>query len=459
MKKDNNMKIFVVGMGDIGSSIAASLSKEGCLVTIIDRNLNVINEAGNTIDAIGYQGNGASCNTLMELNAKDADVLIAVTESDEINILSCLTAHTLGTKHTIARIRDVDYASQNRFYKRKLGLDMVINPDFASASEISRILRFPLATRIELYAGGKAELVEILVKDDSPLIGHSLMEMRKDMGINLLVCAIVRDGVAFVPKGNDRIHSKDTIYLTGAAMEFRNSFKKLKMAIKPLQSVMIAGNDRITFYLASLLTKHGVSVTIVDRDKDICEAMAQKLPKASVINEDALRYFDGMSDSDINSTDAFIAVSTDDEYNLIAAMYAETQGIGKVVAKVGAKSRLKVLPNDTKISVLSREDVAADRILGYTRALLNAEDNDAVESLYRLLDGKLEFIEINVNDDDANLNIPIKNLKFKGNVLLAGIIRDGQIIIPTGDDYLMGMDVVLVASIDHQISRIEDIYE
>lgn len=459
MKKDNNMKVFVVGMGAIGSSIAAQLSKDGCLVTIIDKKVNVINDAGNSIDAIAYQGNGASYNTLSELNVKDADVLIAVTDSDEINILSCLTAHNIGARHTIARIRDIDYANQNKFYKRQLGLNMIINPDFASASEISRILRFPLATRIELYAGGKAELVEILVKEDSQLVGHSMMEIRKDMGINLLVCAIVRDGVAFVPKGNDRIHAGDVIYLTGAAMEFRNSFKKLKMAVKPLQSVMIAGDDRITYYLASILAKYGVSVTIVDRNLDICQNMAEKLPKASVMNEDALKYFDSMSEADIKNTDAFIAISTDDEYNLIAAMYAETQGIGKVVAKVGAKSRLKVLPKDTKISILSREDVAADRILGYTRALFNAEENDAVESLYRLLDGRLEFIEFNVNEDDKNLNVPLKNLKIKKNVLLAGIIRDGQMIIPTGDDYLMGMDVALVAAIDQQITRIGDIYE
>lgn len=459
MKQNRNMKVLVVGIGAIGSSIAAQLSKDGCEVTVIDVNSEKLDNLANTVDAIGYQGNGASYNTLDEVNAKDADVLIAVSDSDEINILSCFTAHHIGTKHTIARIRDVDYANQHHFYKYELGLSMIINPDLASANEIFRTMRFPSATRIELFAGGRAELVELIVKEESPLIGHNLMEIRQNMGINLLVCAIVRDGKAFVPKGHDIINQGDTIYLTGEDMEFRNSFKKLKLPIKPLRSVMIAGNDRTTLYLSNLLTQRGMKVTIVDVDSDICRIMSEKLPKASVMNEDSLRYFDSMSESDLKNTDAFIAITTNDEYNLIAAMYAESQGIGKVIAKVGAKSRLKVLPDDTQICTISREDVAADRILGYTRALLNAEDNDAVESLYRLVDGQLEFIEFNVDKNDGNLGIPLKNIKFKRNVLLAGIIRASHMIIPKGDDFLQDGDVALVAAVDHQIARLEDIYE
>lgn len=454
-----NMKVIVVGVGSIGESIAAQLTKDGCEVTVIDRNSECLDRLANTVDAIGFQGNGAAYNTLSELNAKDTDVVIAVTDSDEINILSCFTAHAIGAKHTIARIREFDYVNQNHFYRDELGISMIINPDLASANEIFRTMRFPVATRIELFAGGRAELVEMAINEDSPLVGHSLMDIRQNMGINLLVCAIVRDGEAFVPKGYDVVQNKDIIYLTGEDVEFRNSFRKLNMPIKPLKSVMIAGNDRITTYLASLLVERGVSVTIVDNDRAVCEVMADKLPKASVMNEDALRYFDSMSDTDIRNTDAFIAITTNDEYNLIAAMYAESQGISKVIAKIGAKSRLKVMSDKSKICTLSREDVAADRILGYTRALLNAEDNEAVESLYRLLDGKLEFIEFRVDAKDVNVGAPLKSLKMKKGVLLAGIIRNAHMIIPTGNDYLQAEDIALVASVDHQIARLEDIYE
>lgn len=458
MKKEN-MKIFIVGIGSIGSSIASQLTKDGCEVTVIDRLPSKLDDLANSIDAIGYQGNGASYNTLSELNAQDADVLIAVTDSDEVNILSCFTAHTLGTKHTIARIRDIDYAGQNHFYKNQFGLSMIINPDLASAMEIFRTLRFPLATRIELFAGGRAEVVELTVREESPLVGRSLMDIRQNMGINLLVCATVRDGVPSVPKGNFIIQGGDVIYLTGDAAEFKNSFKKLKMPIKPLKSVMIAGDDRITFYLAGMLAKHGVKVTIVDRDPVVCKDFAEKLPKVSVMNEDCLSYFDSMSEADINNTDAFIAISTNDEYNLIAAMYAESHGISKVVSKISAKSRRMVLPDDSNITIISREDVAADRILGYTRALLNADEKDAVESLYILLDGQLEFIEFNVKSSDKYLNTKLKQLRMKKNILLAGIIRDSKMIIPMGDDHLEAGDVALVAAVGQQIARLEDLYE
>lgn len=454
-----SMKIFIVGTGRIGTALAAQLSKDGYDITVIDKDPDVIDTISNSVDAIGYQGNGASMSTLEELGAQNSDILVAVTDSDELNLLSCFTAHAMGTKHTIARVRDVDYASNNHFYKEKMGLSMIINPDLASASEIFRILRFPLATRIEVFAGGRAELVQLVVPDDSALVGKSLIQINKDLGINLLICAIKRGETVFVPNGNAVIEKKDTIYLTGAPREFKNSFKKLNMSIKPLQSVLIYGNDRITYYLADLLTKEGVTVTIVDNDADICNNLADKLPKASVMQDDAFRYFDNMAESDIKNTDAFVAVSTNDENNIIAAMYAETKGLSKVVARISAKERTKVISQDSKICTLSREDVASDRILGYVRALINANTNDRVESLYRLLDGQLEFIEFNIRPDDKNINIPLKDLKLVPNVLIAGIIRRNAMIIPHGDDCIMAHDTAIIATINHQISGIEDIYE
>ncbi|MCR4989684.1 MAG: Trk system potassium transporter TrkA [Lachnospiraceae bacterium] len=457
--KNTDMKIFIVGSGSIGTSLASNLSKDGCEVTLIDTDEAVLHNLENSIDAIGYQGNGASYNTLKELNAKDADILIALTNSDELNLLSCFTAHKLGTRHTIARIRDVDYARNNHFYKNELGISMIINPDLASANEIFRSLRFPAATRVELFAGGRAELVELTVRPDSPMVGYTLTNLSRQMGIDLLFCAIVREGKAFVPKGDTKILEKDILYLTGSEAQFRNSFKHLRHPIKPLKNVMIAGNDRITYYLADLLIQHGAHVTIVDPNESVCFKLATALPKANVMKEDLFRYFDTMSESDWENTDAFVAVTEDDEYNLIASMYAESQNIKKIITRVTSKSRTKVLHEDSAISVISREDVAADRILGYTRALLNVEEKDSVESLYRLFDGKIEFIEFNVKSTDKNINVPLKELKLKKNILLAGIIRDYKMIIPHGDDMLMPYDVALVASVDHQLSELGDIYE
>lgn len=458
MKYHKNMEIFIVGGGEIGRALAVQLARDGYELTVIDREESVVNSIGNTVDVITFQGNGASYSTLKELSADEADIFIAVTESDELNILSCLTAHMMGAKHTIARVREVDYAGQNRFYRDKLGLSMTINPELATAMEVFRLLRFPLATRVEVFARGRAELVEMTVGADSPLNEKSLIQINQNMGINLLICAVVRNGEVYVPNGETVIRSGDILYMTGAAEEFRKSFKKLRLPIKPMQSVMISGGGRISCYLAGVLLKQGVNVTIVERSKKVADEVSAAMPKAAVICDDTLTYFDSMSVSDISHTDAFIAMTENDEYNLVAAMYAESQGINKVVSRINAKSRLKVLPPESKICTVSREDVAADRILGYSRSLLNAEDNDAVESLYRLMDGKIEFIEFKIDEKDRNLNIPLKDLKLKRNVLLGCIMRDTRTIIPRGDDVLMPGDMALVATIGRQIVRLEDIF-
>ncbi len=454
----SKMEIFIVGGGEIGKALTMHLARDGYKLTVIDREESVVDSMSNTVDVISFQGNGASFGTLKELNADKADIFIAVTNSDELNILSCMTAHMMGAKHTIARIRDVDYAKQNRFYKDKLGISMIINPELATAMEIYRLLRFPLATRGEVFAGGRAELVEMSVSENSPLAEKTLIEINKNMGINLLICAVVRNGEAFVPKGDTILKAGDVMYLTGAAEEFRKSFKKLKLPVKPLQSVMIAGGGRISRYLAEVLLRQGAKVTVVEKSRALAEEISGAIKGVAAICDDTLTYFDAMSNSDIANTDAFIAMTENDEYNLIAAMYAEAQGINKVVSRINAKSRLRVFQAGSRICTISREDVAADRILGYSRSLLNAEDNDAVESLYRLMDGKIEFIEFKIDEKDRNLNISLKDLRLKRNILLGCIIRDGKTIIPRGDDMLMPGDSALVATIDRQIARLEDIF-
>lgn len=458
MNYSKHMKIFIVGGGEIGKSLAIHLARDGYRLTVIDREESVVDSMSNTADVISFQGNGASYATLKDVGADEADIFISVTDSDELNILSCMTAHMMGAKHTIARIRDVDYARQNRFYKDKLGLSMIINPEMATAMEIYRLLRFPLATRVEVFAGGRAELVEMLLGENSPLDGKTLIEINQHMGINLLICAVARGGDVFVPKGDTTLQRGDVLYMTGAAEEFRKSFKKLKLPVKPLQSVLIAGGSRISYYLAEVLHKQGAKVTVVEKSQGVAEGISAAISGASVMCDDTLTYFDSMSKTDIANTDAFIAMTDNDEYNLVAAMYAESQGISKVVSRINAKSRLKVLPAESKICTISREDVAADRILGYTRSLLNAEDNDAVESLYRLMDGKIEFIEFKIDEKDKKLNTPLKDLKLKRNILLGCIIRDGKTIIPRGDDMLMPGDTALVATIKWQIARLEDIF-
>lgn len=452
------MKIIIIGGGKIGGALAGQLVKAGHELTVVDKDEGIVSSLGNAMDIICMEGNGASYATLKEISTDKTDIFLAVTDSDELNILSCFTAHMLGAKHTIARIRDVDYAKQNRFYRDKLGISMIINPELATAMEIYRLLRFPSATRVEVFAKGRAELVEMSLGDGSPLNDKSLIEINQGMGINLLICAVAREGEVFVPNGNTVLNTGDVLYMTGAAEEFRKAFKKLGLPVKPLKYVMIAGGGIISYYLAEMLLRQGSRVTLIEKNKESATVMSEALEGINVICDDALAYFDTMSGSDIANTDAFITLSNDDEYNLVAAMYGESQGISKVISRINNKSRLKVLSNESKIITVSREEVAADRIIGYGRSLLNAEDNDAVESLYRLMDGKIEFIEFRVDEKDGNLDIPLKELKMKKNTLLGCIIRDSKTIIPRGDDVIKPHDSVLVATIDRQITRLEDVF-
>ena len=452
------MKIIIIGGGKIGSALARQLVREGHELTVVDKDAGIVSSLGNALDIICMEGNGASYATLKEISTDKTDIFLAVTESDELNILSCFTAHMLGAKHTVARIRDVDYARQNRFYRDKLGLSMIINPELATAMEIYRLLRFPSATRVEVFARGRVELVEMTLGEGSSLNQKSLIEINQSMGINLLICAVARQGEVFVPNGNTVLSTGDVLYMTGAAEEFRKAFKKLGLPIKPLKYVMIAGGGIISYYLAEMLLKQGSRVTLIEKNKESATTISEAIDGINVICDDALAYFDTMSGADIANTDAFISLSNDDEYNLVAAMYGESQGISKVISRINNRSRLKVLSAESKICTVSREDVAADRILGYCRSLMNAEDHDAVESLYRLMDGKIEFIEFRVDEKDQNLEIPLKQLKMKKNTLLGCIIRDSKTIIPRGDDVIKPQDSVLVATINRQITRLEDIF-
>ncbi|MDD6208765.1 MAG: Trk system potassium transporter TrkA [Clostridiales bacterium] len=461
MRKKKDINVFIVGGGGIGKELARHLSMDGCKVTVIDKDLNVVNELGNSMDVICFQGNGAAYAILSELDAGNADIFIAVSDSDELNILSCLTAHMLGAKHTVARVRNVDYANQTSFYRDRLGLSMTLNPEMAAASEINRLLRFPSATRVEVFAKGRAELIEMIIQEDNTIIGKSLIEIRQNMGINLLICAVVRDDEIVIPNGNFVIHEGDVLYLTGAASEFNRAFKKMKVPFKPLDCVLIAGGGRLAYYLAKALEREGAGVTVVEKNHEVALHMAGNLSGVSVIYDDALNYFDSMSESDIRHTDAFVLLTENDEFNLVASMYGVTRNIPKVITRLNGNTqyKLKALLNDGRICSVSKEEAGINSILGYVRSLMDAEGKENIESLYRLMDGKIEVIEFKVNANHEHLEVPLKDLKLKPGTLIACIIRGTKTIIPGGDDVLKEKDSVLVVTIDNQVVRLKDIYK
>lgn len=459
VKNKKNVKVIIVGAGRIGITLADHLSETGCEVTIIDKELPIINHINNSLDIICLRGNGASYDVLQEVDAANADIYISVTGSDELNILGCMTAHLLGSNRTIARVRSIDYAMQSKFFRDKLGLSMTINPELATAKEIWRLIRFPSATRIELFAHGRAELIELRVTSSNIIVGKSLIEINQNLKINLLICAVVRNDEVLIPNGEFIINDGDTLYITGATKEFAKSFKKMNLPVKPLNSVLIAGGGTVTYYLASQLNKAGANVTVVEEHHDTAVKIADNLKGISVICDDAMEYFDSLSDSSIKNIDAFVALTDSDEYNLIMGMFAESKQLDKVITKMDSQSKLLVLSRGSRICNVSIEDVASDYILGYARSLLAASEEDAIESLYRLMDGKIEFTEFKIRENEPHLEKTLKELTLKPQTLVACIIRETQTIIPRGDDFFKLGDTVIVVTINKQIARLQDIFD
>ncbi|MCI8524965.1 MAG: Trk system potassium transporter TrkA [Oscillospiraceae bacterium] len=458
MPRKRKINVHIVGAGEIGYALASQLSQDGCSVTVIDTDAAVVGSVSNALDVFSFQGNGASYATLQEVGSGESDIFIAVTDSDERNILACLSAHLMGAKHTIARVRGVEYAKHADFYRNQLGLSMTINPELAAAREIARVLRFPSATHVEVFAKGRAELVEINLAASSPLCGLSLAEIGQRREFNLLICAVVRGDEVYIPKGHFVLEAGDILYLSGATSAFRRAFKELNMPTKPLHTALIAGAGRVTYYLADLLRRDGVHVTVVEKRHSEAIELCRAVPDCSVMNDDAISYFDSMSDADIRHTDAFISLTSNDEYNVVAAMYAASLNIGKVISRLSSNSKLKSLQKSDRIATVSQEDTAVDLILRYARSLMNAEAHNAVESLYRLMDGRIEFLEFRVTESNSHLSQPIRQWRMKPDTLLACIMRGAKTIIPGGDDVIRAGDSVLVATAHQQIFRLEDIF-
>ena len=425
------MQIIVVGCGKMGQSIAVQLVAEGHRVTIVDQSEAVIEQISNTQDVIGYVGNGAVFSVLESAGAKDADLMLALTESDELNLLSCLIAHKIGAKHTVARVRNPEYAAHMYQISDDLGLSMTVNPDRQAAEEIARILRFPAAMHVELFANGRVELVSARLPEKSILNGVPLYELPQKLGGKVLICAVERGGTYTIPGGSFVLQGSDTLYLTGAPREVAKTLRKAGVLANPVRSVIIGGGGRISYYLAQELLKSNISV------------------KIELLQEEG-----------IESTDAFVALTGLDEGNILSALYAKRRSVSKVIAKVNNDS-LETLVKDVALeSVISPKRVATNRILRYVRSREAGAEKGEIRGLYKIADGSIEVLEFVANPENRNLlDIPLKDLKTKKHILIACIVRNGKAIIPGGTDCIQAGDTVMVVTEQRLMNDLGDIME
>ncbi len=450
------MKIIIVGCGKIGKSLIGSLVSEGHDVAVIDKSPSVIEDITNTYDVIGVCGIGTDCEVLTEAGAARADIVIGVTGSDELNMLSCFIARTLGAKNTVARIRDREYNDKSLgFMAQQLQLSMPLNPEMLTANTIANILRFPSAINIDTFDQNKFEIVEMILGEGSPLAGMNMIDLRKRSPGKFLICAVLRDNAVIIPDGRFELKIGDRIALTAAPNEIGKLLRSFDLITRKTKSVMILGASKIAYYLSLSLLAAGNKVTVIDKDEARCDEFAETLPGVTVICGDGANQ-DMLIEEGIGSTDAFVSLTGYDENNILISYFATSQNVPKVIAKV---NRPEFNPMATKLgldTLISPVQTVSDEMLRYVRALQNSVGSN-VEKLYKIMDGGAEALEFNVRSDFKHAGKALKEIKFKQNILIAGILRNRKPIVPSGDDVILPGDKVIVIAANHRLYDLSDI--
>lgn len=452
------MNIVLIGAGRMGLELASRLAEEGHDITVVDKSAAQIDEIANSVDAMTLLGNGADYSVLTEAGVGEADLLIAVTSDDSVNMLCCLTGKKLGVKNAVARVRTMEYYRQMVFLRDELGLSLVFNPEMGAASEISRILRFPSAAKVESFAKGRAEMVEFTVAEGTPLCGLRLVKLRDRYSAGILICAVERGGRVIIPKGEYKLAAGDVVHVVGAPAEMSAFFKAVGAYKRGVKDVMILGGGRIALYLGSELLAAGIRVKIIEKDETHCEIIKNILPRAEVLLGDGTNP-KLLEEEGVRTTDAFVALTGSDQNNIITSMFAARSGAGKVITKLNNDIFRCMVGSHKLDSFVSPKNIAADSIIQYVRAMQNSIEASGIESLHEIADGKAEVLEFSLRADAPNLGLPLKSLHIRRDTLLAAIIRNGVCIIPGGDDCIQADDSVIAVTTKFGMQCFDDIFE
>ena len=450
------MDIIIAGSGKTGLTLARQLIAEGHDVTLIDQDSHVLETALERYDAMAVCGNCASKELLLQAGVEKADLLIAATDADEVNLLCCMTAHGINRNiHTIARIRNPQYAQQVMTMPEVFPLSLTVNPEKRAAMEIERLLKFPGFLRRDTFAKGRVEIVELRIDEGSKLNNVSLMEMGSIVKCRVLVCAVLRGGVAVAPSGNFVLRSGDRIFVTAPTADLTVLLKNLGIITRRVRNVLICGGGRVSFYLAQLLEDDNIRVQILDRDHHRCVELAQLLPKATVSRGDCSSQL-VLEDRGIRDVDAVACLTGMDETNMITALYADRLGVPQVITKLsrGENTFADALPLG---SVICPKELCSNDIVRYVRAMQN--QTGAAISVHTIADGQVEAVEFLVDASTKNRDLPLKKLKLKNNVLIASITHGAQTQIPNGESvFTEGDTVVVVTSGQGVLKQINDIF-
>lgn len=439
------MKIIIVGAGKVGYTLAENLAMDKNYdITVIDKDADALAKADENLDVLCIKGSGVSTSILMEADILDTDLIIAVTGSDEINMLCCLTAKKLGAKKAVARVRNPEYSQELSIIKEQIGLDLVINPEFAAAEEIARSMGFSSAINVENFAKGRVRMVDLIVKDEMGLVGKTLADIDKESKSTVLIGVIVRNNEVLVPNGSTVIEENDHIYVIGNPSSVYSFCKFHGKNPDKIKNVIIVGGGRITYYLYKLLVGMGINTKIVEINGNRCLELADELPNALIINDDGTD--EGVLKSEnIDTSDGFIAVTGIDEENIMSSLIAKNLGVKKVITKVSRTNYDNIVTHLGLDTVISPKQITTNLILKYVRG-------KSIESLHRIVDGQAEVIEFVVDKSSPLIDKPLKNIKIVPNTIIATIVRRKEIVVPHGKDIIKAGDRIIIITKQQNIS-------
>ena len=450
------MNIIIVGDGKVGYTLAQFLSKDGHDITIIDKNADALSRASETLDVMCVRGNGANVRTLIEAGIESADIIISVTGNDELNMVCCLAAKQLGAKYSIARIRDPEYTESLTMLQKKLDIDQVINPERATAQEISRLLRFPFAINIESFAHGRVEMVEFRVDPTDPIIGIPLSKLHGKYP-RIQFSAAQRNGEAIIPGGNFEIAAGDRVYATGDRESITKFFKQLGKDTQRMKSALLIGGGHISYYLAKIIAGMGVRLRMIEIKEDKCNRLSDQLDNVMIICADGTDQ-EVLDSESVGECGALICLTDRDEENIITGMYGARRGAKKVIVKVNRLNTLEVMEDLGIESVVSPKLTTANVILRSVRALNNSR-NSVVEKVYSMLGGKVEAYEFTALEGAPYLNIPLNRLNIKRGILVSVLVRERRNIIPFGGDHIEAGDTVILVAKAGSVVNLEDAFD
>ncbi len=452
------MNIIIVGAGKVGLNLAEKLSQEKEHdITLIDLKYQNIEHAVNQYDVMGVTGDAVSQDTLKEAGIDKADLLIAVTGNDELNLITCLIAKKCGNLKTIARIRRPEYNKDIHLIKEDLGLAMVINPEQAAAHEMARVLRFPSAIQIDTFSKGRVEIMKFRIHEDSPLDNMRIADLSPKLNCDILVCGVERGDEAFIPGGNFVLKEGDYISIVSSVANGAYFFKKIGIKTSSVKDTIIVGGGDTAYYLANRLLQTGISVKIIEQNEKRCDELFQLLPKATIINGDGTDKTT-LLEAGLEYAESFVSLTNIDEENVLLSLYAKSKDVKKIVTKVNRIEYDNVLNSLDLDSIFYPKNITAEYILRFVRAR-NQSRSSNIETVHLILDGKAEALEFRIKKDSPISDVPILKLRLKPDILIACITRGGQIIIPRGHDIIKEGDSVIIVTTQTGFTDISDILE